>query len=50
MEAHIKWMRRQGRRGKQILGEIKENRRYWNLRTQKIIYSGKFALEEAMNL
>jgi hypothetical protein len=47
MEAQIKWTRRQGRRGKQLLGEIKENRRHWNLRTQKIIYSGEFALEES---
>jgi hypothetical protein len=41
--------KRQGRRHKQLLDDLREKREYWKLRHQ-IALCGELALEEAMDL
>jgi len=44
MEGNIEGTRRPGRRLKHILGDIKEERKYWNVKEGSTALCGEFAL------
>jgi hypothetical protein len=48
IEGRIEMMGTRGRRRKQILGDLKETRRYWKL-TELVIY-GELAVEDVVDL
>jgi hypothetical protein len=50
-EVKTEGTRRQGRRRKQLRGDLKEKIMYWNLKEEAlVVLSGEIALEEVMNL
>jgi hypothetical protein len=51
VEGRIEMTRRRGRRRKQLLDYLKENRRYWKLKEEALDRPlGELALEEATDL
>jgi hypothetical protein len=51
IEGKIERMRKGGRKRKMLLDDVKDNRRYWNLKEEVlIVLSAELALEEAADL
>jgi hypothetical protein len=51
LEGRIEMTGRRGRKRKQLLDDLKEKRRYWNLKEEALDHiCGELALEEATDL